>query len=180
MLPEVRTEPSSSHFAVVAELRMRPCIPADLELLEWYGMYRDHREIFVDAFARHLRGENIMLVAELNEYPVAQTWVDLVKRSSENVGYIWAVRVFPVLRGMGIGTRLMEYAEEVLRERGFVEAEVGVEKSNEAAHRLYTRLGYVAHGELREEYGYTTPDGVPMQHVVEQWILRKRLDGEPT
>jgi ribosomal protein S18 acetylase RimI-like enzyme len=116
-----------------------------------------------------------MLVADVNGFPVGQAWVDLTKRRSEGIGYIWAVRVFPFLRGLGIGTRLMDAAEDVLRERGFLQAEVGVERSNVGAHRLYTRLGYLQHCELREEYSYTTPDGVHAQHVLDQWILRKRL-----
>jgi ribosomal protein S18 acetylase RimI-like enzyme len=74
----------------------------------------------------------------------------------------------------------MECAEALLRERGFGQAEVGVEKDNAAAHRLYTRLGYTPHAELREVYSYTTPDGVFAQHVVDQWILRKRLPPVPT
>jgi ribosomal protein S18 acetylase RimI-like enzyme len=175
MPPEAQAQLESTRFAIVAEVIVRPCQPSDLELMEWYGLHSDHREIFLDAFARQMRGENIMLVADLKEYPVGQAWIDLVKRSSEHVGYIWAVRVFPLMRGMGIGTRLMECAEELLRERGFSQAEVGVEKSNEAAHRLYTRLGYSPHGELSEEYAYTTPGGVAMRHVVDQWILRKPL-----
>lgn len=56
-----------------------------------------------------------------------------------------------------------------------VVAEVGVEKDNEAAHRLYVRLGYEPHGDVLEEYAYTTPDGESARHVVDQWILRKRL-----
>ena len=135
---------AASRLAVVAEVLVRPCQQEDLELLEWFGLYRHHREIVLDAFARHLRGD-------------------------------WAVRVFPFLRGLGIGTRLMQSAEELLRERGFGVGEVGVEKDNEAAHRLYVRLGYEPHGDVLEEYAYTTPDGESARHVVDQWILRKRL-----
>jgi ribosomal protein S18 acetylase RimI-like enzyme len=175
MPPETHAPNAASRLAVVAEVLVRPCQQEDLELLEWFGLYRHHREIFLDAFARHLRGENMMLVADLNDFPVGQAWVDLVKRKAEGVGYIWAVRVFPFLRGLGIGTRLMESAERLLREGGFGFAEVGVEKENEAAHRLYVRLGYEPYGELVEEYAYTTPDGVSARHVVDQWILRKRL-----
>jgi ribosomal protein S18 acetylase RimI-like enzyme len=101
--------------------------------------------------------------------------VDLAKRKPERTGYIWAVRVFPFLRGLGIGTILMEFAEDLLRQRGFVQAEVGVEKSNDRARQLYLRLGYRLHCELEEEYSYTTPDGVSARHVVDQWILRKKL-----
>jgi ribosomal protein S18 acetylase RimI-like enzyme len=174
-MPAELREPSTERLAVVAEVMVRPCREEDLQTLEWFGLHSHHREIFVDTFARHLSGENIMLVADLNDFPVGQAWVDLIKRQSERVGYIWAVRVFPFLRGLGIGTYLMRSAEELLRVHGFNHAEVGVEKDNEAARRFYVRLGYLPHGELTEEYSYTTPEGVHAHHIVDQWIMRKSL-----
>ena len=88
---------------------------------------------------------------------------------------MWAVRVFPFLRNLGIGTLLMSCAEDLLRQRGFRLVEVGVEKDNPDAHRLYHRLGYTVYRALKEEYGYTTPEGVRRWHVVDQWILRELL-----
>jgi ribosomal protein S18 acetylase RimI-like enzyme len=133
--------------------------------------------LFADAFDRHLAGENVMLVADLHGFPVGQAWIDLVKHRTERVGYIWAVRVFPFLQGLGIGTRLMHAAERVLSGRGYRCAEVGVEKDNTAARRLYERLGYTLLGDAREEYGFTTPDGVRASYVVDHWRLRKSFDG---
>jgi ribosomal protein S18 acetylase RimI-like enzyme len=179
MLSEAHAEPQPSRLPVVVEVIVRACRVDDLRQLEWFGLYRHHRQIFVDAFARHLRGDNVMLVADLNDFPVGQAWVDLTKRQEERVGYIWAVRVFPFLRNLGIGTQLMACAEDLLRARGFTQAEVGVEKTNPDAQRLYTRLGYRPHAELQEEYSYTTPEGVYGHHVVDQWILRKPLAAPP-
>jgi ribosomal protein S18 acetylase RimI-like enzyme len=164
-------------MSLTAEVVVRRCQSEDLPLLEWYGLFRDHRELFADAFARHLAGENVMLVADLHGFPVGQTWIDLAKHRTERVGYIWAVRVFPFLRGLRIGTHLMYAAETVLSEHGYPCAEVGVEKDNAAARRLYERLGYTLLGEAREEYGFTTPDGVRASFAVDHWILRKSLDG---
>jgi ribosomal protein S18 acetylase RimI-like enzyme len=180
MRPEATRPPALRRAAITADVVVRDCRADDLQLLEWLGMYTHHREIIQAAFARHLRGENLMLVADLNGFPVGQAWLDLTKRRLEQIGYIWAVRVFPILRNLGIGTVLMRAAEDVLSERAFELAEVGVEKDNPDARRLYERLGYVHVGELREDYGYTTPDGVRGWHVVDQWILRKRLDGGST
>jgi ribosomal protein S18 acetylase RimI-like enzyme len=173
---DVQSSHAMRRAAVVGEVLIRLCRAEDLPQLEWFGMYTHHREILQDAFARHLRGDQVMLVADLNDFPVGQAWLDLVKRSAEGVGYIWAVRVFPLLRNLGIGRQLMSCAEDVLRERGFGVAEVGVEKDNLDAQRLYERLGYTIHRALKEEYGYTTPAGERGWHVVDQWIMRKRLD----
>lgn len=175
MLHERPPTPLTGRASVVLDVRVRPCQMEDLSDLEWFGLYRHHREIFQDAFARHLRGENIMLVADLKGAPVGQAWVDLAKRQAEGIGYIWAVRVFPFLRRLGIGTLLMASAEDVIRERHLTIAEVGVEKDNPDARRLYERLGYRLQRDLREEYGYTTPDGVQAWHVVDQWLLHKHL-----
>jgi ribosomal protein S18 acetylase RimI-like enzyme len=152
---------------------VRTCVAEDLPLLEWYGLFRDHREHFTEAFARHLAGDNVMLVADLRGFPVGQAWIDLVKHRADRVGYVWAVRVFPFLRGLGIGTQLIQAAECVLAERGYRGAELGVEKDNPDARRLYERLGYGLVGEERAEYAIANPDGAVATYAVEQWLLRK-------
>ena len=45
-------------------------------------------------------------------------------------------------RGLGVGTRLMNAAEELARQRGKNFMSLGVIGKNEAARRLYERLGY--------------------------------------
>jgi ribosomal protein S18 acetylase RimI-like enzyme len=180
MLHDTRMSATIDRTVVAADVAVRLCHDEDLRRLEWFGLYSHHRQIFDEAFARQLRDENIMLVADLHGFPIGQAWIDLTKRQAEAVGYIWAVRVFPFLRNMGIGTLLMRAAERVLSGRAISVAEVGVEQSNPQARRLYERLGYTMYTQLTEEYGYTTPEGVHTRQVVDQWILRKRLDGPPT
>ena len=179
MLHDVQDAVAVRRAAIIGQVLIRLCRAEDLSQLEWFGMYTHHREILQDAFARHMRGDNLVLVADLNEFPVGQAWIDLVKRRDEGCGYVWAVRVFPFLRNLGIGTLLMSCAEDLLRQRGFRLVEVGVEKENPDAQRLYQRLGYTVYRALREDYGYTTPDGVRHWHVVDQWILRKSLEVQP-
>jgi ribosomal protein S18 acetylase RimI-like enzyme len=52
------------------------------------------------------------------------------------------LEVFDGHRNQGIGTRLVETAEQLLRERGYKSAALAVEQSNEGAERLYKRLGF--------------------------------------
>lgn len=167
-----------AEFHVPLPVTVRACVEGDLPQLEWFGKFTPHREIIRDAYERQQRGENLMLVAEVNQFPVGQAWIDLAKKRSESVGVLWAVRVLRPFRRSGIGSRLLRVAERVLRERGYAAAEIGVERHNSAARRLYERLGYWTVGEEREEYDYTTPDGVYTRVPVDQWILRKRLNGE--
>ncbi len=183
--PETAANPAGRARAQVAApdqlvipltVRVRECTEADLPSLEWFGSFSHHREIFAEAYARHRAGQNLMLVADARGFPVGQAWVDLEKRKDESVGVLWAVRVLPFLQNLGIGGLLILTAERRLRERGFRAAELGVEKENDGARRLYERLGYQLVGELCEEYGYTTPDGTHVRDVVDQWVLRKPLD----
>jgi ribosomal protein S18 acetylase RimI-like enzyme len=174
VLPEA--SPALGRATLVAEVIIRVCRAEDLPQLEWFGMFSHHRQLFAEALARQLRGEVMMLLGDLDGYPVGQAWIDLVKREREGIGYIWAVRVFPLLRNHGIGSQLMRCAEHALRQRGVPTAEVGVEKSNPDARRLYERLGYSVTGEVVEQYAYTTPEGVHATHVVDQWLMHKRLD----
>lgn len=177
--------PSSVHAArrevdrvvLPLEARVRPATADDLPALEWFGMFTPHRAIIHHAFARQQRGENLMLVAEMNGFPVGQAWVDLAVRADEGAGLLWAVRVHPILQGLGLGSRLLAAAEDALRERRFRWAEIGVEKDNPAARRLYERLGYRFHRELLEEYEYTDTDGRRIVVAVDQWMLRKDLGG---
>jgi len=51
-------------------------------------------------------------------------------------------RVSEDLRRQGIGTKLMEEAENEARRRGFIEMTLGVDEDNQQAIKLYERLGY--------------------------------------
>jgi ribosomal-protein-alanine N-acetyltransferase len=65
------------------------------------------------------------------------------------VGYIQSVCVAPGRRSLGLGRRLMAFAEErILRETPNVF--LNVASFNPEAQRLYERLGYEVVGELRD------------------------------
>lgn len=65
------------------------------------------------------------------------------------VGYIQSVCVAPGRRGLGLGRRLMAFAEErIFRETPNVF--LNVASFNPEAQRLYERLGYEVVGELRD------------------------------
>jgi ribosomal protein S18 acetylase RimI-like enzyme len=65
------------------------------------------------------------------------------------VGYIQSVCVAPGRRSLGLGRRLMDFAEErIFRETPNVF--LNVSSFNPEARRLYERLGYEVVGELRD------------------------------
>jgi ribosomal protein S18 acetylase RimI-like enzyme len=68
--------------------------------------------------------------------------------------YVCGIAFFPEYRGRGLGTKLMELAEQHARENGFRKLSLIVFEQNEGAKRLYDRLGYV---EVRREPVYPHP-----------------------
>jgi ribosomal protein S18 acetylase RimI-like enzyme len=163
------------HFPLHLHVDIRLCVKDDLPDLEWFGLFTEHREIFLRVFESQERGENIMLIAEANTLPIGQIWIDLVKRKEESAGFIWALRVIPWLQNLGIGGKLMVAAEQRCKEHGFKHAELGVEKENHAAKRFYERLGYRMIGSMIDEYSYTSPQGQLMSVPMDVWVLRKKL-----
>jgi GNAT superfamily N-acetyltransferase len=169
------SEVALDRFELPARFAIRPCTEGDLENLEWFGMFTAHREIIREAFRRHRTGENPMLVLDLGGFTVGQTWIDLAKKRARSTGVIWALRVFPFFQGMGLGTRLLDAAEGIIRGAGRAVAEIGVERTNEGARRLYERRGYSLAGEEREEYSYEQPDGVRVEAVSDTLLFHKML-----
>ena len=108
-----------TRFSLELELKIRQCARQDLPQLEWFGLYTEHRQLIEEAFRRQQTGEVMMLVADLDDFPVGQAWLDLSARETDSVGVICSLRVFPLLRNHGIGSRLMVAAEQLLFERGY-------------------------------------------------------------
>jgi ribosomal protein S18 acetylase RimI-like enzyme len=168
--------PLPERFSVPLEVEIRAATETDLPNLEWYGLYSLHRQIMDTAFEAQGRGEVLMLLAVANGFPIGQAWIDFVARADEpQVALIWAVRVFPFLTGGGIGRLLLGAAEAAIRDRGRTTAEIGVEKDNPRARRLYERLGYRFDRELLEEFTFNDWQGNPVIQRVDQWMLRKRV-----
>jgi GNAT superfamily N-acetyltransferase len=154
---------------------IRPCREGDLEAMEWMGLFLPHREIIHAAFDRQRQGEDLMLVADANGFPIGQVWIDFRRKKHEATALFWAIRVFPPLQNLGIGRHLLASAEDVVRTRGMGRVELGVERDNPGARRFYERHGYRAAGKMRDSYRYVTPDGRPATVPLDQFIMTKEL-----
>jgi ribosomal protein S18 acetylase RimI-like enzyme len=160
---------------VSLKITFRPCHQEDLPKLEWFGMFTDYRETSLEAFERQENGEVVMLVAEVNHFPIGQLWIDLTKQYENSIGVLWVFRVLPPFQGIGIGSCLLATAERILKGKDFTTAEIGVEKDNLSAKRLYERLGYQVVGDNVEEWDYTTPSGEVKHSIIDEWIMHKKL-----
>jgi ribosomal protein S18 acetylase RimI-like enzyme len=162
-------------FTIPLQVTIRPCQESDLDDLEWFGLLTEFRQTILDAFQRQAKGEVVMLVAEANHFPVGQVWIDLTKRGADSIGILWALRVFIPYQNLGIGTRLIVSAESILKAKGFRTSQIGVEKDNPRARRLYERMGYQVIRDNIEEWDYTPPGGDAVHFTSDGWILHKSL-----
>jgi len=64
------------------------------------------------------------------------------KLEGDDSYYICGMALFPEHRGGGIGTRLLELAEQHARDKGFSKLSLVVFEQNSGAKQLYDRAGY--------------------------------------
>ena len=61
----------------------------------------------------------------------------------KKIFYIDTLCVDPAFRGQGIGTELIQFAEQYAKENGYERISLVVEQNNTKAQKLYTKLGYI-------------------------------------
>jgi general stress protein 26/GNAT superfamily N-acetyltransferase len=98
---------------------------------------------------------DIGVVAERDCFPVGMAWTRIIPA----YGHIddetpeLAISVLPEHRGQGIGTQMMEYLFELLREEGYKQTSLSVQTENPAV-RFYQRLGYEIIEERSDNAGH--------------------------
>lgn len=162
---------STPSMPIKIDVAIRPAINDDLSKLEWGGQYWKYRNIFKRTYADQIEGNRIILVADVNEYPIGQIFVQFTKGNpayadGHTRAYLYALRVMEPFRRNGIGTRLIEEGEGAALERGFSVITIAVAKDNPDALRLYQRLGYQMFGEDPGRWSFTDPSG-KVHHVSE-------------
>ncbi|MES9535934.1 GNAT family N-acetyltransferase [Actinomadura sp. NPDC000600] len=90
-------------------------------------------------------------------------------------GTLWQLAVHEALQSCGIGTPLIQAAEQRISARGLNRAELSVEETNPRARALYERLGYIAHGRAPESWDQEAPDGTITRYETLCTQMRKHL-----
>ncbi len=160
-----------------AQVFIRACREDDLFHLEWFGAFTEHRALIREAFDRQARGEVLMLLAELQHFPIAQIWIDFARKAEDSVAILWAYRTLDPFKGLGIGRALLATAEAEVARAGFDCAEIAARYDNETARSLYERRGYTLFGDERDTFSYEQPDGLWVTETSEHWLLRKDVSG---
>ncbi len=97
--------------------------------------------------------DDIGLVAEVADKVVGAVWV----RIMNDYGHIdndtpsFVISLYPDYRGLGIGTALMKEMLHILKDRGYKQASLAVQKANYAV-RMYQKVGFETVDENEEEY----------------------------
>jgi len=158
---------------VVLPLTVRDLTAADLPSCAWSGGPM-HIAAIADALDRAGRGEVEYLAAcPPSGVPVALGGIDYSK--IPGAGVLWMLAVHGALESCGIGTVLIEAAEQRIRARGLHREELGVEENNPRARALYERLGYVAYGRAPESWDEDGPDGSVVRYETVCTLMRKEL-----
>jgi ribosomal protein S18 acetylase RimI-like enzyme len=158
----------------------RPAEREDLPKLEWYGEYTHYRRVFQRAFEDQLAGRRLMLLADVNGWPVGQLFIQLEMfdepfPSDRKRAYMYSLRVMDAFQRQGIGTALLQEAESILIERGYDSVSIAAAKENEAARRLYEHQGFRVVTEDAGRWHYVDHEGRTRQVVEPCWILEKQL-----
>lgn len=111
------------------------------------------RSVHAERWEAQERGEVDYLVAWRGNVPVGHLLLVWGGHASEPAEILLQscpslsdIAVAPDFQSRGIGSRLMEVAEDLARGRGFPRVGLGVALDNRCARRLYERRGYVDRG----------------------------------
>ena len=158
---------------VVIPLLIRDLTPEDLPSCAWWVSAWDRARL-ATTLERARRGEvEYLAVCPPAGLPVALGGVDYML--IPGAGTLWQLAVHGALQSCGIGTLLIEAAEQRIRARGLHRAELGVEECNPRARALYERLGYVAYGRKPEAWDEQAEDGSVRRYETVCTLMRKEL-----
>lgn len=163
-----------------ATLKIRKAVFEDLRRLEWNGQFTHFRKLFRRAYLEQHNGKRLMLVMDFNGYPIARLFIqflstDGIMADGKNTGYIYSFTVMEHFRNLGIGTRMLNTAENILRKRGYQLATISVAKHNTRALKLYKREGYRLYAEDKGQWQYHDHEG-KIHYVNEpSWFMKKSL-----
>lgn len=110
--------------------------------------------VYIDDFGKQ---GDYCLVADLDGKIIGAVWVRILAGEMKGYGNIddktpeFAVSLYKEYRNRGIGTALMKKMIEHLKESGYAQASLSVDKANYAV-RMYKSLGFEIISENREDY----------------------------
>lgn len=158
---------------IVLPLTIRDLTAEDLPLCPWLAS-APYRASVTKGLELARRGEaDYLAVCPPSRRPVALGGVDYSQ--TLGAGHLQHLEVHAALRSCGIGTLLIQAAEQRIRGRGLHRAELKVEENNLRARALYERLGYIAYGREPASWEAQAPDGSLSRYETVCMLMRKEL-----
>lgn len=159
---------------LVLPVVVRDLSQSDLPHCGWSGSALHLRSVAIE-LDRVAAGdaEYLAVCAAKSGQPLAIGGIDY--EQTPGAGVIHQLSTMPALQSCGLGTVLMAAAEERIRGRGLLRAELGVEHDNPRARALYERLGYVAFEDRPDAWDEEAPDGTIRRYETVCTMMAKEL-----
>ena len=126
-------------------------IPAGVESPPKSIVNAPELQVYISGFGSE--PHDIALIAEVDHKAVGAVWV----RIMNDYGHIddetpsFAISLYKEYRGLGIGTEMMRAMLAILKDRGYKQASLAVQKANYAV-KMYRKVGFEIVGENEQEY----------------------------
>ncbi|WGH76619.1 GNAT family N-acetyltransferase [Tenacibaculum tangerinum] len=111
--------------------------------------------LYIDNFGQ--KENDYCLVADLNNKIIGAAWTRVLAGKIKGFGNVddktpeFAISLYKEYRNQGIGTLLMKNMISDLREKGYKQTSLSVQKNN-YAFRVYQKLGFETISENNEDY----------------------------
>ena len=111
-----------------------------------------------EAFSKHqisylLTDYNTIGLLAKSNADIAGFIIAQMESEDKEFGHIVTLNIAPNFRHKGIATKLLLDIEGFLKQRGITECRLEVREDNNAAIKLYHKLGYQTMGKLERYYG---------------------------
>ena len=136
---------------------IRPLQETDIPILDtWFGRetdYRRHPDYWHKLIGLHAKGERTVVVAEKDGTAVGYCTLKYVSEypplRDAHIPEINDLAVIPPARKQGVARSIIEYLEQVARERGDTKIGicVGLYADYGQAQRLYAKMNYIPDGQ---------------------------------
>ena len=166
---------------LVQQITIRQASISDLPAMEWEGEFKHFRNLYSDAYRRQERNLSLIWLAELPEEPlVGQLLLQLdcdrpELANGKERAYLYGFRIRPAYRSLGVGTRMINFIENDLRQRGYRLLTLNVAVNNPRARNLYSRLGFVVVAHEPGIWSYLDDEGRRKWVEEPAWRMEKHL-----
>lgn len=149
---------------VTLKIVIRDVVDSDLRHLNWFGTLNEFRDLIRSNYRAHQEGRMQYLIADLQGFPVGQTVVAFERPADMPpddgmTAYLYAVRVLAPMRSLGIGTALMNAAQESAVKHGCRKVRLTVQTMNARALKLNEGMGYKVVAQVRSGWSFTDSSG---------------------